>query len=72
MIIPLLVVVSYIVFRAIKKLSCCRKNIRDGPDIEELQHNSFECDDAPEVPDHMHPERHNPENRYGSFEQSIV
>ena len=71
MILPLSVV-SYVVFRIMKKL-CCRKFIRDGPDMEELRRMSSDTDDAPEIPDRiLHPERYSLENSYGSYEKSIV
>ena len=71
MILPLSVV-SYVVFRIMKKI-CCRKFIRDGPDMEELRRMSSDTDDAPEIPDRiLHPEQYNLENSCGSYEKSIV
>ena len=77
MIVPLAVIIafSYRVFIRIKKLPCCRQNIRDIHDEELVERASFnlDIDDAREIPDRLlQSEQHNHENNYGTTEQSLA
>ncbi len=73
MIIPLAVVTAITcrVLRVLKKSSCCWNNIRDVHNDEELEQTSLDID-AHEAPNLLlNSEQHNPENNYGSTEQSL-